>query len=191
VVWQLYGLIKFDGYNFTAFNFDPNKKNSLPNNSVDKFCEDSAGNIWMGSSAYPLLSRYDPHTGNFIAYRHDDNNRSTGLSGYVSALVTDKQGKVWIGTDAGLCFYDATSDKIINLSSIISTDTLCSKISCLMMANNGLLWIGTANGINIYDPYQKTKTFSRPIKIYCSRQASSIYAGRSFRRHLDKLVFGQ
>ena len=164
------GLLKFDGHDFTTFNFDPTNKNSLPYNSVDKFCEDSAGNIWMGSKAYPLLSKYNPHTENFTTYRHDDNNKSIGLSGYVNALVTDMQGKVWIATNAGLCFYDATSEKIFNLSSVISPDTLCSnEIRCMMMDRNGQLWIGTANGINIYDPYhKKLKLFSPPDKKYAA-----------------------
>jgi ligand-binding sensor domain-containing protein/two-component sensor histidine kinase len=161
------GLVKFDGYKLTTFNYDPNKKNSLPNNDVYKFCEDRNGNIWMGSGADQIVSKYSPQTGNFTAY-HLDGDKSTGLSGYVSDLVTDRQGKMWIGTDAGLGFYDKHSDKIINLSNIISPDTLCDRqVHCLMIDHNGFLWIGTSNGINIYDPvHKKIKLFNPPDKNY-------------------------
>jgi ligand-binding sensor domain-containing protein/two-component sensor histidine kinase len=162
------GLVKFDGYNLTTFKFDPDKKNSLPDNSVVHLWEDREENIWMASDNYPLLSKYNIHTGKFTAYRHSGNNKSPGLPGYVSCLVTDKTGRLWIGTDEGLCFYEPISDKIINLSNVITSDTLCSRnINCLMVDHNGLLWIGTGNGINIYDPVnKKIKAFNPKDKNY-------------------------
>src|SRR5437870_13545699 len=41
------GLIKFDGYIFTTYQFDPNSKNSLPDNFVWRLCDGNEGNIWM------------------------------------------------------------------------------------------------------------------------------------------------
>src|SRR6476469_1981933 len=59
------GLLKFDGYKFISFNPDPNNKKSISNNSIDKICEDSTGNIWMVHDSYPVLTKYNPHTETF------------------------------------------------------------------------------------------------------------------------------
>jgi ligand-binding sensor domain-containing protein/two-component sensor histidine kinase len=150
------GLIKYDGYAITTFNIDPTSKNSLPDDGVNKLSEDSDGNIWIASVNYPMLTKYNPRTEKFTVYGRDTGKKQSGLPGYVYSLVNDKQGRLWVGTDAGLCFYDAASDKFINLSGIIFPDTLCNqKISSLMVDRNGRLWIGTPNGINIYDPIRK------------------------------------
>ncbi len=156
------GLIKYDGYSFTSFHPDPFNKNSIPDNEVHLLCEDAKENIWIVGAAG--VSKYDIRSGNFIGYHHDDKNKFSLPSENVSCLTKDMEGKIWIGTDAGLCFYDDASDKFINLTEIISSDTLCSKnISCLMLDHNGLLWIGTNTGINIYDPIHKKLNLFNPL----------------------------
>jgi len=162
------GLIKFDGYNFTSFNFDLNKKNSLPDKSAVHLCEDSAGNIWVSHDAFSILSKYNPHTENFTVYRSEDNNKCAAPSGYISSLVADKTGRLWVGTDRGLSFYEAATNRFIDLSDVIFPDTLSSReIKCLMIDHGGLLWIGTGNGINIYDAvHKKLKLFNPPDKNY-------------------------
>jgi ligand-binding sensor domain-containing protein/two-component sensor histidine kinase len=166
------GLIKFDGYKFTEYNYVPNDKKSLPANDVKKLCEDSSGNIWMAAESSHVLSKFDPHTESFSVFQKNEKNQSEGLPGFVQSMVTDKQGKVWIGTGQGLCFYDAASGKIIHLDKIIFPDTLCSRnIYCLMIDHTGFLWIGTANGINVYDPLHKR------IKLFDPRDKN--YAGFS------------
>ena len=160
------GLIKYDGYNITSFNADPAIKNSLPDDGINKLCEDINGNIWIASVNYPRLTKYDPHTGKFNVYNGDKEKNQLGLTGYVYTLVNDKQGRLWAGTDAGLCFYDPVSDRFTNLSTIIFPDTLNDqKVSSLMVDQTGQLWIGTARGINIYDPLRrKMSLFDPPDK---------------------------
>ncbi len=162
------GLIKYDGYSFTTFHPDPFNKNSMPDNEVHLLCEDAKENIWIAGAAG--VSKYDIRSGNFIGYHHDDKNKFSLPSENVNCLIQDAGGKTWIGTDAGLCFYDDASDKFINLTEIISPDTLCSKnIHCLMLDHNDLLWIGTNSGINIYDPFhKKLRLFNAPDKNYAA-----------------------
>ncbi len=164
------GLIKYDGYSFTSFLTDPKINNSLPDTDVDNLCEDGEGNIWSSTNLNPWLSKYNPHTGNFTLYRHDEKNKFSGPPGIVTSLITDKRGQLWIGTNAGVCFYEAATDKFITLSEIIFPDTLCSQsIQCLMIDHSGLLWIGTANGISIYDvANEKIKLFAPADKNYTS-----------------------
>ncbi|HEX7844270.1 MAG TPA: two-component regulator propeller domain-containing protein [Chitinophagaceae bacterium] len=162
------GLIKFDGYRFTHYNYDPSDKRSLPANDIVKLCEDRNGGIWMAAASNVILSRFDPPTESFTVYQKNENSRSEGLPGYVQSMIADKQGKVWIGTDAGLCFYDPVSGKIIRVNKKINADTLSSQnIYCLMIDHRDMLWIGTANGVNTYDPSrQSLKLFNPPDKNY-------------------------
>jgi len=164
------GLIKYDGYSFTTFLTDPRNKNSLPDTDVDHLCEDGEGNIWSSPEGSPYLSKYNPHKNNFTIYRHDEKNKFSGPQGNITCLTTDKHGQLWIGTDAGVCFYEAATDKFINLSEIIYPDTLSSQSTrCLMVDHDGLLWIGTANGISIYDiANKKIKPFAPSDRNYAT-----------------------
>ena len=169
------GLIKYDGYSFTTFQFDPLNKNSIPTNYANPLCEDAEGNIWIAGDFG--LSKYNVHTAKFTAFRHDSKNKFSLSSDDVSCIVTDKQGRLYIGTDAGVCLYESASDRFINLSEIISTGTLCSRsISCMIIDHNGLLWIGTAKGINIYDPANKDlKLFNPADKNYAAGNREIVY----------------
>ena len=195
------GLLKFDGYKFISFTPGANKKNSIADNSIIKICGDSAGNIWMLHDTYPALTKYNPQSESFTLYPYSNSNRTTGIPGYISDLITDRQGKVWIGTDAGLCFYDAASDKMINLSEIIYPDTLINRnIHCLMIDHKGLVWIATGAGINIYDPVQKKLSLFNPsdkqyaaiskqVQFIMEDHSGNIWMGLSWGNALNQAVY--
>ncbi|MBK9732797.1 MAG: hypothetical protein IPO83_16215 [Chitinophagaceae bacterium] len=148
------GLLKFDGYNFTLFQYDPDTKNSFGGNFVYRLCEDHRGNIWIIDGDNNQLSRYNTHTLQFFSYAPDERNKFPIAPGAVNCMVCDHDGSMWIGTsDAGLCRYDPVTDHFINYSSDhLLPDTLCSKtILSLLVDRKGMLWIGTTHGINIYD----------------------------------------
>jgi ligand-binding sensor domain-containing protein len=157
------GLIKFDGYNFTSFRYDPYNKNALPINDVNNLCEDSNSNIWMiGDKG---LCRYNAQTRKFRLY---DKSKLAATSENGEHLAVDKSGIVWIGTNTGVYFYESSSDKFVNLNLLISNDSLVSKdIICLMITRENKLWIGTSKGINIFDPVSKKLTrFIPPAKTF-------------------------
>jgi len=174
------GLIKYDGYTFTTYEFDPFNKNSLGTPNARSLCNDIHGNIWIAGDGG--VSKYDPYNNYFIPYWYDwygpEHKSELHDSSYIAALPTafityvtaDKHGRVWIGTGKGLCYLDSPSAKVVNLSDIISPDTLCNLgITCLMIDHKGLLWIGTDNGINIYDRVnKKIKLFNPADKNYAS-----------------------
>ena len=41
------GLYRFDGQNFKAFRYNPNKKNSIPSNNVSFLYQDKQGRYWI------------------------------------------------------------------------------------------------------------------------------------------------
>ncbi|MEO6168903.1 MAG: two-component regulator propeller domain-containing protein, partial [Chitinophagales bacterium] len=100
------GLIKFDGYTFTTFQFDTDNKNSLPVNAIKSLCCDDDGNIWMIGDSYGLIE-YNVRTEKFIGYQHDEKDKYSISSNAINTIVVDHDGSIWIGTnDAGLCRYD-------------------------------------------------------------------------------------
>ncbi|MEO5675776.1 MAG: two-component regulator propeller domain-containing protein, partial [Chitinophagales bacterium] len=158
------GLIKFDGYTFTTFQFDPDNKNSPPVNAISSLCIDDDGNIWMIGYSYGLIE-YNARTEKFIGYQHDEKDKYSISSNEINSIVVDHDGSIWIGTnDAGLCKYDASLNRFINYTKDhLLPDSLCSKtIFSLMIARNGLLWIGTSNGVNVFDKAHKKLIAYKP-----------------------------
>ena len=173
------GLLKYDGYSFKVFVQDPFNKNSLGTPNARSLCNDIHGNIWVAGEGG--VSKYDPHNENFIPYwydwygpdhqaevSHDSMYLAPLPSTGITRVLSDRHGRVWIGSRDGLCFLDSPLAKVINLSDVISPDTLCHLyITCLMIDHTGLLWIGTENGINIYDRInKKIKLFDPGDKNY-------------------------
>ncbi|MCF0041491.1 hybrid sensor histidine kinase/response regulator transcription factor [Dyadobacter fanqingshengii] len=98
------GLNKFDGYQFTAFQFDPAAGNkTLQHTIITDVHEDRKGRIWvvtMGGG----LHQVDKRTGHVTAY-----NQHPALSYYWNVhfnLFEDRQGILWLGTPLGLLRFE-------------------------------------------------------------------------------------
>ncbi|MBC8047536.1 MAG: hypothetical protein H7Y00_12125 [Fimbriimonadaceae bacterium] len=169
------GVLKFDGYDFTIFQTDPENKNALPDSWLYEMCSDTEGNIWFIGSETGLF-KCDTYTEKFISFHHDKNDKYSIPSDCISCITTDKKGGLWIATcDGDLCRYDAATKHFINYSeNNMLPDTLCSKtIYSLLLDHNGLLWIGTNKGVNVFDPVHKTLIAYKPgdennFAQYCS-----------------------
>ncbi len=94
------GLIRYDGYTFKEFLYDPADPFSLSSNLVYALEEDLVGNIWVGTVGGGL-NRYDASTDRFIHYRFDpEDSKSLSHNGVVSILA-DSKGNLWVGTEGG------------------------------------------------------------------------------------------
>jgi two-component system sensor histidine kinase ChiS len=93
------GLNRYDGYQFTIYQHDPDSPKSLGNDTVFALFEDHAGILWVGTGNG--LDRYDPATASFAHYTHDANDPGSLSASFVLAIYQDRAGALWIGTEDG------------------------------------------------------------------------------------------
>jgi len=160
------GLFKYDGYQMTSYNNNPDDSNSLATDALEAICIDATGIIWIATYGKGL-ERFDPATGIFTHFRNDPNDLSSDL---VQAVLVDHEGILWIGTVDGLDRFDAQTGKFIHFRNRPndSTSLSCNAVVAIYEDKQGTLWIGTGSvyagnddkgGLNRMD--KKTGTFTR------------------------------
>jgi signal transduction histidine kinase/ligand-binding sensor domain-containing protein len=140
----------------TAFKHDPEDPTSIAegifNSTIQPICEDSAGNIWLGTQGG--LSKYDREAKTFTAYVHDPDNLNSLADNDVLAVWVDREDKVWVGTRGGL-------DELAPATGVFShhqndpgdpTTLSSNNVIALLEDSNGILWAGTEDkGLNRID----------------------------------------
>lgn len=162
------GLIKYDGYTFTTFQYDPLNKNSMATSFASHLCVDDLNNIWIAGDYG--LTQFDQHKGVFTNYRHDVYNKNSIPSDNISCLISDSQGFIWIGTDNGLSYFDHKTEKFTLIKdSLVSNSPESRMINYLMIDHSKMLWIASSDGVVIYNPFtKKLNHFLPPDKYYLS-----------------------
>ena len=94
------GLNRYDGYSFTVYRRRTNDSTSLSDNTISAICEDSLGNLWVGTMAQGL-NELDPTLGRFTRFPAGENGDGVLRDGRIRALTTDRFGRVWVGTQGG------------------------------------------------------------------------------------------
>ena len=84
------GLVKYDGYNFTIFQHDPEDAKSLSNNFVVDIIEDDENNIWVGCN-FNGLNKLDRKTETFTRYTHNPENPNSISDNAAITLYIDKE----------------------------------------------------------------------------------------------------
>ncbi|MGH7599071.1 MAG: ligand-binding sensor domain-containing protein, partial [bacterium] len=158
----MYGLVKYDGRQYTVYRHDPRDEHSISFNDVIAIYEDRQGKLWVGTWGGGL-NKFDPASGKFTRYLHDPND-STSLSyNIVWAICEDKFGEIWIGTEAGLDRLIAGSrqsepregakEKFIHYSfeSLRPDNFRKAAIRAIHEDRTGRLWVGTfGNGLQLF-----------------------------------------
>ncbi len=93
----MYGLIRYDGINYKKYRHDPKDTNSLSNDDIVSMCEDSDGNLWIGTYGRGL-NFYDRAKNKFIRFGIDHFDSIKNWDGVIWDIVTDDRGNLWFAT---------------------------------------------------------------------------------------------
>ncbi|REL24619.1 GHKL domain-containing protein [Rhodohalobacter sp. SW132] len=149
----LNGLNKFNGYDFTIYEYDAADSTSLTSSHISYLFEDSRGNLWIGTTGAGI-NLYNRKKDNFSNYRTDYVDHHLSISdNSVSSIIEGPGDKFWIGTNSGLNLFDRDTEEFIHFYAVDDQPkTLSSSnITSLFLDSSETLWIGTTKGLNYWD----------------------------------------
>ncbi|MBN2013085.1 histidine kinase [candidate division KSB1 bacterium] len=140
------GLNRFDGYNFSVYQKEPQKGNDLSANLIRCIIEDKNGMIWIGTEAggVNICNLYM----NQFQYLKADSTSLLRIShNDVNWIIEDHEGIIWLGTGYGINRVD-WDRKLIEQYPLYpdSTDPLVNQVSCILEDHNHQLWVATFGG---------------------------------------------
>jgi len=149
------GVILLDAARNTTreFRHDDGDPDSLSDDSVFAFAEDSSGKMWIGTAAG--LDRLDPQSGQIE--RFAARLRAAGIPKdspiNVNALYDDVRGVLWIGLESGLVRFDEAAAVFTMLPNREGDPSALPKarITALLEDDEQRLWVGTSAGLALLD----------------------------------------
>ena len=140
----MYGLVKYDGYEYIVYRHDPSDTSSIAGDDVLAICEDRNDGLWVGTYGGGA-SRLDRKTGTFTRYLHtvDVNSLSDNT---VWDILVDREGTVWFATDrGGLDAWNPVTRTFIHFRSRPADPKglHSNSIRSLCEGVDGTLWVGT------------------------------------------------
>ena len=121
-------------------------EDGVPRDAPSAFCEDAAGNLWIGLY-HGGLARY--RGGRFTLFTEAD-----GLpAGMIRALYPDQRGRLWIASSAGgLGHLDDPAAEAPTFASYTTTDGISSDdVWCVTEDRDGRIYAGTGRGLDRLD----------------------------------------
>ncbi|TMM56774.1 response regulator [Maribacter algarum] len=99
------GLNKYDGYEFTVYNPDPNDSESINSNLIFDIVGDKNKNLWIGTTGSGL-NLFDRSSEKFRAFKHKKDDPKSLINNHISTLYKDHNELLWIGTNRGVDMLD-------------------------------------------------------------------------------------
>ena len=147
------GLNKYDGYNFTSYNPEPNNpKSSLQHNFITDIHEDRKGRLWI-ETFDGGLHEINKKTGKITSYLVDSVKYSQW--DLCISIYEDRSGIFWIGSHLGLLRFDPETKKFTKYPFAGRNNQ--HNVHYVTEDHKGRLWLGTKVGIYQFD--RKTEKF--------------------------------
>jgi signal transduction histidine kinase/streptogramin lyase len=146
---------------FTHYRHDPANPNSLSNDYVLSFWEDSAfgdqeGIMWIGTMGG--LNRLDRDTQTFTRYTVEN-----GLPhNIVGCILGDHKGFLWLGTPKGLSRFDPRTETFRNYDERDGVIAGMSYPEVCFRGGTGEMFFGGGDGFYTFDPGQITDNLHVP-----------------------------
>jgi len=123
-----------------------NNSNSLSNDKINVICEDSEGNLWIGTEAG--LNKFNVNNEKFTRYGVKNGLPSEDIAG----IVEDDYGNLWISTNNGFSRFNKELKSFKNFDKSFGLQSNVFNDRCCMKDSEGLLYFGGPNGFNMFDP---------------------------------------
>jgi len=126
------GVVRFDGLKFTQIPLSVSRTNAVFH--ITALCEDSNGNLWIGTQESGLFEAQQGRTRHFTDVLLDRD---------VTSLAADNHGGVWIGTKGGLNLWIGESFKGFTTRDGLPDE----EVTGVNVARSGTVWISTRMGM--------------------------------------------
>ncbi len=147
------GLNRYDGYDFTVFQKEPNQDEGLSANLIRCIIEDRNGLMWIGTEAGGV-NIYDRKKNAFHHFKSDSASDLRISDNDVNWIVEDNHGYIWLGTGRGIDRIDLTALEVKNY--LLHPETKqpeLNEVSVMYIEDSGKFWIGTfSSGLILFNP---------------------------------------
>lgn len=148
----MYGLVKYDGREYTVYKNDPNDSTSISFDDVISLYEDKNGNIWVGTWGGGL-NKFNTLTGIFTRYLYNPKNKNGINDNIIWSITQDNSGNIWLGTQTGgLNKLDINKNEFThyNVYSADTSDKKNNTVRIVYTDKHGNVWAGTNDGLAKY-----------------------------------------
>ncbi len=210
------GLVRFDGYDFTSFKYNPNNPNSLSSNDIFFVFEDNRNILWVGTDIG--LSYYHPNRKQFVNVDFSSYANPFTIPRNLTCIAETESGNLLIGSNIGVLeLSNITKGSLMDqFEPTVSSDSLNIQVKHLIInqdhpnitgkiirdikySSDGFIWLLTKTELSCIN-YNELKASSnyRSNPVICSNQLvtkiddatkiSTDYNGRLYLNNRDSIL---
>ncbi|TWO34636.1 response regulator [Seonamhaeicola sediminis] len=138
-IGTFWGVNRFDGYNFRAFQSNINREDYLHSNDILQIVKDNHNNLWIATDFG--LTKYHIPTHTFKTYHANENDKYSLPDNKVRSVFIDNTDRLWVGTmTSGICYFDEEEEKFhkVDIQSV-------ENIRGIYQTHDNKLWFTTFN----------------------------------------------
>lgn len=138
------GLNKYDGFEFKLLKYQPEEKNTLPNNTINCLLPDKNNSIWVGTAnGLCKVNSTTLDTKSFFP------KKTNGKLWSVNSLLLSEEEYLFVGSDLGLFKFNINTETFSRIPLIKKSEKFQEPITTLVLDSSNNLFIGTA-GLGLF-----------------------------------------
>ncbi len=136
------GLLDRENHIITMHSHDPFEKGSLAHNNVLSLCEDTQGNLWIGT--VDGISMVNARTSSIEKTTSHPLIKNGLSNNWVADIIEDEKGNFWLATESGVNHIEQSTGQFTHYQHDPDdpNSLLSNKITCLIKDNTGWIWSG-------------------------------------------------
>jgi len=137
----------------TRYRKKPNGISSISSQNITSICEDSAGNIWIGTNSFGInkLDKNNRTFKRYLAGIHQGVLVNSAPLNTVYDILEDNKRKLWIGTNRGLYYYNSEQDDFVPYLDTITGKKFPSPLFDIEQDKQKNLWLLFKDGFHKLD----------------------------------------